>query len=120
MGQQTFGIMFGVKARMPRSDIKRDRVYDAANHEFNSGERGGVSDDHVGLWVAVGGSGHTGAGWLEGAVFEVTQDGVRAAFRKDTHAVEKLWPAFVQHMKDRAGLEIIGEPSFWLLPTETA
>ncbi len=76
---------------------------------------------HVGLWVAVGGSGKADAGDLESVNgFELTPEGVRQAFPEDVAACEEAWPAFVAHMKAQGGIELTGEPKLFLVATETA
>lgn len=124
MGQMTFGIMYRVAAEYPddgAGDV--DDVGGRINEAAWQFERGDVEWDggHIGLWVAVGGSGKPDAGdlWtLNGC--ETTPEGVRRAFPEDVAACEAAWPAFVEHMKAAGGIELAGEPKLWLVQTETA
>jgi len=121
MGQRCFGIMYGVQydSTDDEDEFLLDRASDAAwNFDRGDCEWDG---DHVGLWVAVGGSGKADAGDLDSVNgLELTPEGVRQAFPEDVAACEAAWPAFVAHMKEQGGIELTGEPKLFLVATETA
>ena len=113
--------MYGVQVQdLPNDDVARDSISDAVRFGFEGGafEYGG---GFIGLWVAVGGGGNEHAARLQGSIgFKLTPEGVRHAFPEDVAACEAAWPAFVAHMKEHGGIELIGEPKLFLVATETA
>lgn len=120
MGQQTFGIMYGVKADPPsESENGWDDLVDKFNGMRPDPEYPDGGDGFfLGYWVAVGGSGKDDCAYLADPPFEMSRFYETEPYADFFRQAVDRWGVFETWAKKQG--QTFPEPMLWLMTTETA